>query len=329
MTTVQEATAALAASESAAALELTCIAKSFDKVPAVDGISWTVRRGEFVGLLGPNGAGKTTLISIIAGLVKNDSGQARVLGLDTANEASRVKGVLGVVPQDLAIYPELSARENLRFFGAMYGLRGRELKGRVDDALRRVGLVDRAERPSVGKFSGAQKRRLNIAAALLHRPEILILDEPTVGVGPQSRNYIFDTLRELNDEGMTIVYVTHYMEEVEALCRTVAIVDHGRIIEEGPLDEVLARHGSSLVRLTLRPEERRLAVALLEKHPKVTYRITGDDILQISARALQDAIALVTTILTDIAPNPETCQILPPSLETVFIELTGNQLRDP
>ncbi|MEA5453700.1 ABC transporter ATP-binding protein [Sinomonas sp. JGH33] len=328
MTTFQQAPAGSAASGTDAALELNSIVKSFGTTLAVDGISWTVRRGDFVGLLGPNGAGKTTLISIIAGLVKNDSGQARVLTIDTSKEPNRVKGVLGIVPQDLAVYPELSARDNLQFFGAMYGLRGRELKSRIDDALRRVGLDDRAARPAVGKFSGGQKRRLNIAAALLHRPQILILDEPTVGIDPQSRNYIFDTLRELNRGGMTIVYVTHYMEEVEALCRTVAIVDHGRIIEEGPLDDILARHGTSLVRLTLRPEELRSAVALLEQHPEVTHRITGDGVLQISSRALQDAVALVTRILADIAPNPESCQILPPSLETVFIELTGNQLRD-
>ena len=328
MTTAQEAMADCAASEAAAALELSGIVKSFDHVRAVDGTSWTVQQGDFVGLLGPNGAGKTTLISIIAGLVKSDSGQARVLGIDIAEEPNRVKGVLGVVPQDLAIYPELGARENLQFFGAMYGLRGQELKDRVADALRRVGLEDRAARPAVGKFSGGQKRRLNLAAALLHRPQVLILDEPTVGIDPQSRNYIFDTLRELNSEGMTIVYVTHYMQEVEALCRTVAIVDHGRIIEEGPLDGVLARHGTSLVRLTLHAEEQRRALALLEKHPGVTYRITDDGVLQLSTRVLEDAVALVTTILKDIAPNPETCQILPPSLETVFIGLTGNQLRD-
>ncbi|MDQ4492202.1 ABC transporter ATP-binding protein [Sinomonas sp. ASV486] len=329
MTTVEEAAPRHAARDEAlAALELAGVVKSFGSQRAVDAISWSVRRGDFVGLLGPNGAGKTTLISMISGLVKIDEGKCRVFGIDTAKDLGKVKRVLGVVPQDLAIYPELSARDNLRFFGAMYGLGGAELKDRTEDALRRVGLEDRAVRPAAGKFSGGQKRRLNIAAALLHRPEILILDEPTVGIDPQSRNFVFETLRELNREGMTIVYVTHYMEEVEALCRTVAIVDHGRLIEEGPLERVLERHGSSLVRLGLSAEERQLAVELLEQHPEVSHRVLEDGDLQIAAKALPDAVALVTRILTDIAPSPETCKILPPSLETVFIELTGNQLRD-
>lgn len=310
------------------ALVLVDITKSFSGHRVVDGITWSVRHGDFVGLLGPNGAGKTTLISMIAGLVKIDGGECYVQGIDANRHPGRVKEVLGVVPQDLAVYPELSARSNLTFFGSMYGLGGSELRSRVDDALARVGLEDRATRPAVGKFSGGQKRRLNIAAALLHRPDVLILDEPTVGIDPQSRSFIFDTLRELNREGMTIIYVTHYMEEIEALCRTVAIVDHGRLVEHGPLDDVLDRHGTSLVQLGLAPDELPAAVALVKVHPEVTYRITDDGVLQISARALPDAVALVTRILTDISPSPETCRILPPSLETVFIELTGNQLRD-
>lgn len=310
------------------ALELVGIEKAFAGQRVVDGITWTVGRGDFVGLLGPNGAGKTTLISMIAGLVKIDGGECRVQGIDARRQPGRVKEVLGVVPQDLAVYPELSARSNLVFFGSMYGLGGSELRARVEDALERVGLADRAARPAVGKFSGGQKRRLNIAAALLHRPEVLILDEPTVGIDPQSRGFIFDTLRELNREGMTIVYVTHYMEEIEALCRTVAIVDHGTLVEQGPLEEVLERHGTSLVQLGLAPDELTAAVALVDQHPEVAYRVSDDGVLQISAHALPDAVALVTRILTDIAPNPEACRILPPSLETVFIELTGNQLRD-
>lgn len=310
------------------ALEVVDIVKRFGDHRVVDGITWSVGRGDFVGLLGPNGAGKTTLISMIAGLIKIDDGACRVMGIDVAKATDKAKNVLGVVPQDLAIYPELSARSNLTFFGAMYGLRGAELRARTDDALRRVGLEDRATRPLAGKFSGGQKRRLNIAAALLHRPDVLILDEPTVGIDPQSRNFVFETLRELNGEGMTIIYVTHYMEEIEALCRTVAIMDEGRLIEEGTLDDVLERHGSSLVQLGLDPEDIVRASALLDQHPEVSYRRLDDDVLQISAKALQDAVSIVTRILTEIAPNPHSCKILPPSLETVFIALTGNQLRD-
>lgn len=312
----------------AQALEVTGIVKRFGDHRAVDGITWSVGRGDFVGLLGPNGAGKTTLISMIAGLVKIDEGSCHVMGIDVAKSTDKAKNVLGVVPQDLAIYPELSARANLTFFGSMYGLKGAELRARVDDALRRVGLEDRATKPLAGKFSGGQKRRLNIAAALLHRPDVLILDEPTVGVDPQSRSFVFETLRELNDEGMTIIYVTHYMEEIESLCRTVAIIDEGRLIEEGTLDEVLERHGTSLVHLGLTAGDIARASALLDQHPEVAYRLLDDDVVQISAKALQDAVSIVTRILTEIAPQPESCKILPPSLETVFIALTGNQLRD-
>lgn len=326
MTYVQEATPPLTTTRTAA-LSLTGVSKAFGKTTVVDNVDLTVEKGSFIGLLGPNGAGKTTTISIISGLIDADSGCCEVAGFDVARETARVKKVLGVVPQDIAIYPELSARQNLQFFGSMYGLRGKELTNRITDALTRVGLSDRATKPVAGKFSGGQKRRLNIAAALLHRPGILILDEPTVGVDPQSRNHIFDTLRELNREGMTIIYVTHYMEEVEALCSEVAIIDHGTVIERGTLTDIL-QHGTSLVRLVLSPAETASAKALLKQHPEVTWRSTESGALEISANQLQDAIAVLTKILTDIAPNPEACEILPPSLETVFIALTGNRLSE-
>lgn len=328
MTNVQEAAQPKISTKKTAAISLTGITKTFGKATVVNNINLNVEKGSFIGLLGPNGAGKTTTISIVSGLIAADAGRCEVAGFDVAREAGRVKKVLGVVPQDLAVYPELSARQNLQFFGAMYGLRGTELSNRVEDALTRVGLGDRAKKPAVGKFSGGQKRRLNIAAALLHRPEILILDEPTVGVDPQSRNHIFDTLRELNREGMTIVYVTHYMEEVEALCSEVAIIDHGTVIERGTLADILQQHGTSVVRLVLTPLEAEAARSLLERHPEVTWRSTENEALEISAKHLQDAIAVLTEILTLVAPNPEACEILPPSLETVFIALTGNRLRD-
>ncbi|WP_258110891.1 ABC transporter ATP-binding protein [Alicyclobacillus sp. SP_1] len=309
------------------ALVLNGVTKKYGQSVAIDGVNLMVERGTFMGLLGPNGAGKTTLISLISGLIKSDSGDCQVVGYDTRRNAARVKQMLGVVPQDLALYPELNGWDNLMFFGSMYGLRGRVLKQRVQDALVRVSLHERARKLAVGKYSGGQKRRLNIAAALLHRPQVLILDEPTVGVDPQSRNHIFETLRELNEEGMTILYTTHYMEEVETLCNEVAIIDHGKIIEQGKLRDILERYGSSVVRLKLTEAELARAVHLLQDKSEVSWQ-QHEAYLTISARHLQNAVNILTTILSDIAPNPESCQILPPSLETVFIQLTGNGLRD-
>jgi ABC-2 type transport system ATP-binding protein len=309
------------------ALVLCGVTKKFGKKKAIDNISLTVKKGSFIGLLGPNGAGKTTLISIISGLIRSDTGDCQVSGFDTRHNSAMVKGVLGVVPQDLAIYPELSARDNLMFFGSMYGLRGRKLKERVSDALVRVGLQDRAQKLAVGKFSGGQKRRLNIAASLLHRPEVLILDEPTVGVDPQSRNHIFQTLRELNQQGMTILYTTHYMEEVESLCNEVAIIDHGCIIEKGSLQEVLETYGNSVVRLKIDPNQMMRTQTFLDRQEGITWH-KDNDVLTISTKEMHRTVSVLSNILSNIAPNPDYCQIIPPSLETVFINLTGSQLRD-
>ncbi|WP_426520632.1 ABC transporter ATP-binding protein [Diaminobutyricibacter sp. McL0618] len=327
MTTVEEAAPRLDATRSGPALVIKELTKSFGTNTVVDHVSLTIPHGAFLGLLGPNGAGKTTLISMLSGLVQPDSGDCEVFGIDSKQDLPRAKKLLGVVPQDLAIYPELSARDNLRFFGAMYGLRGAELRDRTADALERVGLADRATKLAVGKFSGGQKRRLNIAAALLHQPHMLILDEPTVGVDPQSRNYIFETLRELNGSGMTILYVTHYMEEVEALCDEVAIIDRGQVIEHGRLTDVLNTHGKSIVRLRVSAAEQVIACAYLDTQSQVSWR-DHDGGLEISSKNLQDVITVLTSILLTVSSTPEDCQILPPSLETVFINLTGNRLRD-
>lgn len=327
MTIVQEVAPTAVTDDPQSALTLSGLTKKYAGETVVNDVSLTVRQGDFLGLLGPNGAGKTTLISVISGLIPSDSGTYSLFGMESRRNLSQIKKLLGVVPQDLAVYPELNAHDNLIFFGSMYGLRGKELRGRVDDALRRVGLADRGKKPTVGKFSGGQKRRLNIAAALLHRPKVLILDEPTVGVDPQSRNYIFDTLRELNDAGMTIVYVTHYMEEVEALCNEVAIMDHGRVIERGALTNILNTHGTSVIRLKLSESESTAAHAFLTGQPDLTWR-ENNGYLEISSKQLNDATTALTTILSTIAPHPDECQILPPSLETVFITLTGKTLRD-
>jgi ABC-2 type transport system ATP-binding protein len=211
------------------------VTKKYGDLTAVKDVSFAVPRGQCFGLLGPNGAGKTTTISMICGVLPPDAGTVAVDGQSVSADTSPAKGRIGYVPQELALYEELSAADNLRLFGGMYGLRGAALRGRIAEALAITGLADRAAEP-VSRFSGGMKRRLNIGAALVHDPEFLIFDEPTVGVDPQSRNAIFDTLKGLQAAGKTILYTTHYMEEVERLCDRVAIMDHGAIVADDTLD---------------------------------------------------------------------------------------------
>ena len=212
--------------------------------PALTDAHLHVQRGEFFGLLGPNGAGKTTLISLLCGLLRPDAGTIRLDGHDPAARRDRVKAMIGVVPQDIALYPSLTARENLLFFGRMHGLGGALLRGRVDTWLERLGLTVAAKR-AVGRFSGGMKRRCNLIAGLLHEPTLLILDEPTVGVDPQSRILIYENLARLNRAGMTLLYTTHYLKEAEELCSRVAIIDNGTTIAEGSPAELTAAHSGA------------------------------------------------------------------------------------
>jgi len=214
--------------------------------PSLAGIDLTIPAGELFGLLGPNGAGKTTAISIMSTILKPTAGEVRIFGLDPGRERRRVKGGLGLVPQELALYQTLTAQENLRFFGRLYGLTGQDLRSRIEECLEFVGLADRGAQ-TVHTFSGGMKRRLNLAAGILHRPRLLFLDEPTVGIDAQSRNLILDRLAHLNGQGTTMVYTTHYMEEAERLCTRVAIIDRGRIIAEGkPADMIRAGSHATL-----------------------------------------------------------------------------------
>jgi len=216
--------------------------KSYGDRRAVDGVGFDIARGETYGLLGPNGAGKTTTISMVCGLLARDAGEVTVAGHPIGPGATRAKAAIGLVPQDVALYDDLSARENLRFFGRLQGLQGRELGARVADVLDVVGLAERADDRLEG-YSGGMKRRANIAAGLLHRPQLLVLDEPTVGVDPQSRNAILESVEALGAEGMSVLYTTHYMEEAERLCDRIAIIDEGRIVAEGTRRELVARMG--------------------------------------------------------------------------------------
>ncbi len=309
------------------AIEVHALEKRYGEVEAVRGVSFAVRQGEVFGFLGPNGAGKTTTISILSCLEEPTSGSAVVAGHDVTKSPAQVKKRIGLVPQELALYPTLSARDNLLFFGSIYGLRGRDLRRRVSEALEMVGLTDRT-RSTVKTFSGGMKRRLNIAAGLLHRPEVLFLDEPTVGVDPQSRNAIFEHVEQLNADGMTIIYTTHYMEEAERLCDRVAIIDEGRIVALDPPRKLIGDLAEGIIHLGV---ANGLADGLLEKikslaHVRAAERLEGR--VRVEATQTQEALIRLLELFSETDTDVTALEVLEPNLETVFLRLTGKQLRD-
>jgi ABC-2 type transport system ATP-binding protein len=309
------------------AIQTTDLQKDFGDVQAVQGISFEVQAGEIFSLLGPNGAGKSTTISMLACLLEPTGGDALVMGHSIRREPMAVKRAIGVVPQELALYEDLSARENLSFWGKMYGLRGSDLSQRVDEVLDIVGLADR-QKGQVDKFSGGMKRRLNIGIALLHRPAVLILDEPTVGIDPQSRRSILDSVQAFNRQGMSILYTTHYMEEAQELSDHIAIMDLGQIIAYGTHEELVKIVGElDRVDLTLNAPAERVTDA---------WRAI-DGVHKVSAEngtvtLLMDDSNLVLPGLFESANQKEvritSVQIQEPNLESVFLHLTGRALRD-
>jgi ABC-2 type transport system ATP-binding protein len=301
-------------------LELRGLGKDYGERTAVRSVDLDVTKGEILGLLGPNGAGKTTTISMACGVVTPTRGAVTIGGIALAKQPRAAKMKLGLVPQDLALFDELSALQNLAWFGSLYNLSGARLAERVDWALGVVGLRDRA-RDVVRTYSGGMQRRLNIAAGLLHKPELLILDEPTVGVDPQSRNHIFDTVRGLRADGMTVIYTTHYMEEVEALCDRVAIMDHGDIVALGSLGELIAQHAGKGILLEIAGDADAAARAA-EAHGKVTC--TGNTLRVEPSAGLGAVIAAIEAAGATIA-RIESRQA---NLETAFLALTGRGLRD-
>jgi len=295
--------------------------------PAVRGISFAVQQGEIFGLLGPNGAGKTTTISMLSCLLSPTSGSATVAGFDLIRQPVQVKRRIGLVPQDLALYPTISARDNLLFFGSLYGLRGADLHRRVNDALKLVGLSDRANE-AIEKFSGGMKRRVNIAAGLLHRPDVLFLDEPTVGVDPQSRNFIFDNVESLNRDGLTVLYTTHYMEEAERLCHRVAIIDQGRIIALDTPQALIDSLGGGTVVLGI-PDGTPSAIdQTLRALPDVLDVSRVDHQIKVRAAHAQRALVNVIDALNVADLSISSLDILEPNLESVFLDLTGRRLRE-
>jgi ABC-2 type transport system ATP-binding protein len=309
------------------AIEVKNLRKSFGNLQAVQGVEFSAEKGEILSLLGPNGAGKSTTISMLCGLLTPTEGDASIMGYSVRNDPDRAKSSLGVVPQDIALYPDLSARENLIFWGKMYGLRGATLKTRVDDVLDVIGLADR-QKDHVGKFSGGMKRRVNIGAALLHKPDVVIMDEPTVGIDPQSRRHILDNVKELNRQGMTVLYTTHYMEEAAELSDHIAIMDMGRIIAYGTHAELIrVVGGEARIALTLNTEAGKFlpmwkAISGVSKIDSTDGKVIAlvDDSNRVLPH-LFEAAAKAGARITSV-------DIQEPNLESVFLHLTGRALRD-
>ncbi len=301
--------------------------KSFGKTPAVQGVRFTVHTGEIFSLLGPNGAGKTTTISMLCGLSEPDEGDAYIMGHSIRLESRAARAVIGVVPQEIALYMDLSARENLLFWGKMYGLSGTLLRQRVDETLEMIGLTGR-QKDRVGTFSGGMKRRVNIGVALLHRPQIVIMDEPTVGIDPQSRRHILDAVKELNRQGMTVLYTTHYMEEAQEISDHIAIMDQGKLIACGTHAELIRLVGEQArLDLTLNSDPDPVmqrwqmldGVQNVSRYDGHVSVLTSDSNLVLPR--LFEAASQVNTRITSV-------EIQEPNLETVFLQLTGKALRD-
>lgn len=308
-------------------LEIRGLTKKFGDVIAVDNMTLNVREGEIFGFLGANGAGKSTTINMIASLLRSTKGEIALLGKNIEKNGKFAKMNTGIVPQDLAIYEDMTAYENVSFFAGLYGLRGTLLKERTEEALEFVGLGDK-HKSFPKNFSGGMKRRLNIACAIAHRPKLIIMDEPTVGIDPQSRNYILQSVRKLNEMGCTIIYTSHYMEEVEEICTRIAIVDHGKIIAEGTKEQLEAiitdskeiwievKGDDSLHLETLRAIQGVTSVRFEEQTLKIASKTEVNNLNRIIQQLIKDQVEIRS--VEELAPN----------LETVFLTLTGRNLRD-
>lgn len=325
-------------------LEVDNLVKKYGSFEAVRGLSFCVNEGEVFGLLGPNGAGKTQTISMLTCLFPPTEGSIRIYGHDVIKEANQVKRLIGIVPQDLALYPTLNARDNLKFYGQMFGLHGADLKQRVETVLKYVAMTDRANE-AVKTYSGGMKRRINLVVGLIHSPRLLFLDEPTVGVDPQSRNHIFESVERLNcEQGMSILYTSHYMEEVERLCHRVAIMDRGQIIAQDTPKNLVAMLGGGIIHIgMLKADENvRQAVEKLSEVKSAAFMAgvepEADEgaaapqarktILKVEARRqANDALVQVIQLFNEQNIPMLSVETLEPNLETVFLHLTGKSLR--
>lgn len=310
-----------------ALLQVNNIKKYFKEIKAVNDISFNVEKGEVFGLLGPNGAGKSTAISMISTLFKPTSGDIIYNGESILQNPKAIQKKLGVVPQEIALYPTLSGRENLKFWGHAYGLRGSELDKRIEEISEVIGIKDRLK-DKIEKYSGGMKRRINIGAALLHKPELLIMDEPTVGIDPQSRNHILDTVLELNKQGMTIIYTSHYMEEVEYLCSRISIMDMGEIIASGSqeeLVEIIKGQKKIYVRFDHVNEDLKRLIRTIDYIEKME---TNENELVLTTQNGENIFQDLIAKTSEIKSNILSIDIKKPNLEAVFLHLTGKALRD-
>ncbi len=312
-----------------AILEVHQLVKKYGDLVAVKGISFDIQEGEIFSLLGPNGAGKTTTISMLSTLYAPTSGDATIGGFSVTRAPMSVRNIIGVVPQDLALYEDLSARENLVFWGQMYGLSGKSLASRVEEVLEQIGLADRAKE-RVKTYSGGMKRRVNIGVGLLHKPRLLFMDEPTVGIDPQSRRAILDSVKQLNAQGMTVLYTTHYMEEAAELSDRVGIIDHGELIALGTQEELTHQVGENET-LVLHIGEEEDAEALakaLTGIPGVLQATANDHQVSLITRQAEEILAPVVMRANERGIRIRSVDIQEPNLEAVFLHLTGRGLRN-
>jgi ABC-2 type transport system ATP-binding protein len=312
-----------------AILEVQNLSKKYGDFTAVNGISFDIKEGEIFSLLGPNGAGKTTTISMLSTLYEPTGGDAVIAGYSIKKDPMAVRGVIGVVPQDLALYEDLTARENLVFWGQMYNLGGKALNSRIDEVLEQIGLMDKAKN-RVKTYSGGMKRRVNIGVGLLHKPRLLFMDEPTVGIDPQSRRAILDTVKELNQQGMTVLYTTHYMEEAAELSNRVGIIDHGEMIALGTQAELTKQVGQSetlILHVGENDDSQALAKAL-EGLPGVLEASAVDHEVSVITPEAEDVLAGVVSKANERGIKIRSIDIREPNLEAVFLHLTGRALRD-
>jgi ABC-2 type transport system ATP-binding protein len=312
-----------------AILEVKNLVKKYGENTAVHGISFEIQEGEIFSLLGPNGAGKTTTISILSTLFSPTSGEATIGGHSITREPMAVRNLIGVIPQELALYDDLTARENLNFWGQMYGLSGKTLKTRVDEVLEQIGLADKAK-SRIKTYSGGMKRRVNIGVGLLHKPRVLFMDEPTVGIDPQSRRAILDSVKDLNRQGMTVLYTTHYMEEAEELSDRVGIIDHGELIALGTQAELNRQVGENdTLLLHIDDSQNGVLLAQAVRNVRGVMRADATDhtVAVITPQA-EEIMAPVILKANELGTKIRSVDIQEPNLEAVFLHLTGRALRD-
>lgn len=303
------------------------LVKKFGDFTAIDNVDLKINDGEIYGLLGPNGAGKSTIINMICGIVSITKGKIEVLDKDIKRYSNFTKKNIGIVPQDIAVYEDLSCIENVKFFAGLYGVRGKLLNDSAEEALKFVGLMDH-KNDTPNKFSGGMKRRLNIACAIAHKPKLIIMDEPTVGIDPQSRNHILQSVKKLNDMGCTIIYTSHYMEEVEQICTRVGILDHGKVIAEGTTDELKAIVTDKNTVVVSVSDIGKIDEDEIKRIKGVQSVTAGDNEVKINSTKETNNLDKIISYFTDNNIKIKNIENKVPDLETVFLSLTGRKLRD-